>query len=244
MSIDLATCPPEQLAMIQAGRCGSKTRNPMAKGDWCSQPAGHRTEHRGEGRCWLHGGNNVIKSGRYSGVKHTRLDELIAQMQDDPDPLNTGEEIAAARAHYYDFIERYDKWFESMLAWHESYTPGQPHNRLMETLGDFLSEFEVEHSARDLQSHRIYQVLKKWHIAFISANPKPTILLDISDAVSHLDTITKMVERVSKLNMAHAISRKDFVRIMTEIGNIIDQTITDDRTKRRVRDRMATLRLA
>lgn len=244
MSIDLATCPEEQRFMIAKGYCGAKTRNPMAKGEYCTQPAGHRTDHRGEGRCWLHGGRNVIKSGRYSGVKHERLDQLIAEMIEDDDPLNTSAEIAAARAHYYDFIERYQEWFAALLAWHESYTPGQPHARLMDSLGDFLSEFEAEHSARDLQQHRIYQVLKKWHIAYLNANPKPTILLDISDAVGHLDTITKMVERVKKLNMAHAISRKEFVRIMTEIGNIIDQTVTDDKVKRRLRDRMATLKLA
>jgi hypothetical protein len=40
--------------MSDSPKCGAKTR--AADGHACTHGAGQRTEHPGEGRCWLHGG--------------------------------------------------------------------------------------------------------------------------------------------------------------------------------------------
>lgn len=98
-------------------RCGARTR----KGTPCGQAAGHRTPHPGEGRCYLHGGLTPIRSGRYSSVTHERLRELIATFEADPDPLNMLADLAAGRALFVDYIERYDEWRSAFLAWHESF---------------------------------------------------------------------------------------------------------------------------
>lgn len=60
--------------------CGAKTR----KGTPCKNPAGFRTDHLGEGRCYLHGGlstgppkrnKNALKTGEYETIWLDALDE-------------------------------------------------------------------------------------------------------------------------------------------------------------------------
>lgn len=97
--------------------------NPRRK-KYCKSRAGTGTDHPGEGRCKLHGGNTDIIHGlarRYSGVKTERIRDLIAQHANDPDPLDILPEIAAARALFQDFIERYEDNSRALIAWHESY---------------------------------------------------------------------------------------------------------------------------
>lgn len=99
--------------------CGVKKR--QGEGT-CRRPAGWGTNHVGTGACKLHGGcGGVLKHGRYSKVNRVRLGNLIAEYEDDPDPLNVLPELAAARALFVDFIERYDTWREALLAWHASF---------------------------------------------------------------------------------------------------------------------------
>lgn len=102
-------------------KCGAKKRQGSGK---CTQPAGWGTDHRGEGKCKLHGGASRPKHGRYSTVKHGRIRELYEKFEADPDPLNLLPELAQVRAILVDFVERYDKWKEAFLAWHESFHTG------------------------------------------------------------------------------------------------------------------------
>ncbi len=98
--------------------CGAPKRQGV---DPCTQKAGWGTEHVGEGKCKLHGGSNPIKHGRYSGVTRERLRELIEQFEADPNPLDMTSELAACRALYQDYIERYDEFTDALIAWHASY---------------------------------------------------------------------------------------------------------------------------
>jgi hypothetical protein len=82
----------EPHAGLPRPRCGAKTRR-GARGP-CSNVAGFRTDHVGQGRCYLHGGSSQIKSGRYSALNSVRLRDLIAEHEADPDPLNTLPELA------------------------------------------------------------------------------------------------------------------------------------------------------
>lgn len=98
--------------------CGGKKRQSDGV---CTRPAGWGTDHAGLGRCKLHGGAKPIKTGRYSTIKREQLRNLIEQHEADPDPLNILPELAVTRALFQDFIERYDKWRDALLAWHESF---------------------------------------------------------------------------------------------------------------------------
>jgi hypothetical protein len=89
-------------------KCGAKTR-PGAKSPTCTRPAGWRTDHPGQGKCYLHGGKTPIKSGRYSLIKRHRLKDRIEQLRKDPDPLNLLPEIAFLRALVEDAANNLDE---------------------------------------------------------------------------------------------------------------------------------------
>jgi hypothetical protein len=102
--------PTRSAAARRRGTARRASRSPAA-----------RTDHVGQGKCWLHGGRTPIKHGRYSKINRARIRELIAQHEADPDPLNVLPEIAALRALFQEFIERYDEHTEALLAWHASF---------------------------------------------------------------------------------------------------------------------------
>lgn len=99
--------------------CNGIVRSGLA---YCRQPAGANTDHRGQGRCKLHGGANPVKHGRYSTVKSTALRDLIRHFDADPDLLNIEREVSVLRAIWVDWVNRYAEWRDALLAWHESFT--------------------------------------------------------------------------------------------------------------------------
>jgi hypothetical protein len=114
-------------------RCGAKTR----AGSPCRRPAGLQTPHVGQGKCSLHGGLTPIKHGRYSTITRPaireRLDALHAA---DPDPLDLLPELQMLRALTMDFIERYDRSHEALLAWHANGHPAHARPRQLLDITD------------------------------------------------------------------------------------------------------------
>lgn len=107
-------------------RCGARLKS--KPGATCSKKAGWRTDHPGQGRCYLHGGNTPIKHGRYSSVQRQDFRERIAKFEADADPLNLAPEVALLRAFVEDFIDRWDAIYGptgALLAWHESFHTGE-----------------------------------------------------------------------------------------------------------------------
>lgn len=106
--------------------CGAATRS----GKPCQNPAGHATDHPGEGRCRRHGGMTQIKGtrhdvslGRYSDLQaRPRLRDLIQKYTDDPQLGDLTHELVLLRAITQDYLERYDEITEALLAWHASHT--------------------------------------------------------------------------------------------------------------------------
>lgn len=89
---------------------------------YCGNPAGARTDHKGEGRCWLHGGGTPITSGRYSLIKRRAIRErLDALEKQDANPMDLEPDVALLRALIIDWVERYDAFTEALIAWHESF---------------------------------------------------------------------------------------------------------------------------
>lgn len=78
-----------------AKRCSSPRK--QGRGP-CTQAAGWGTQHPGEGRCKLHGGNAAIKHGRYSTILHRPLAELLAKHDADPEWRDLKKEASLVRA--------------------------------------------------------------------------------------------------------------------------------------------------
>lgn len=91
--------------MSDPARCGAKTRS--RPGGTCRRVAGWGTDHKGIGRCRLHGGANPSKHGMKSKTKLHALRELVAQYEADPDPLNLRREVAEIRALTHDYLEKH-----------------------------------------------------------------------------------------------------------------------------------------
>jgi len=81
-------------------KCGAKTRS----GKPCGYPAGYKTDHPGEGKCYLHGGRTPIKHGRYSKISGN-LGDKIAEHANNPNPLDLLPELATLRALFERWIE-------------------------------------------------------------------------------------------------------------------------------------------
>lgn len=230
--------------------CGAQTRGEESH-PTCTRPAGWGTDHAGEGRCKLHGGLTPIRHGRYSTITREPLRKLIEQHEADPEPLNIFPELAAARALFQDFIQRYDAWAEAMLAWHESYRASSRPLSLERILAlkELLDEYEVllresgeptEKQEDDLRSAaETVELLAKG-----SGDGKPTQILDISDAYRIVAEVTKIAERIEKIRAANAISRSDFMRVMTEMGRVVEAHVRDDGTRDRIRDGWLAIRVA
>lgn len=69
---------------------------------YCRRQAGAGTTHRGVGRCMSHGGvqenDKRVRTGRYRYNSAAKIQQLMQQHGDDPDPLNVLEDLAILRA--------------------------------------------------------------------------------------------------------------------------------------------------
>lgn len=231
-----------------ATTCGAKTR----AGSACSKAAGWRTPHPGEGRCYLHGGLTPVKHGRYSTVTHTRIRELIAQHEADPDPLNLLPEIAALRALFQDFIERYDVFVGALVAWHADWSlrrrplPEElliAFERVVDEWENAIAE-QGEEGATDRQ--RADAASARKFLAILRGaeqSTKPHQVLDLADAHRILAEIGKMVERVEGLRAANAISRPELNRVITEMGRVVETYVDDEAAKLKIREGWLAIRV-
>ncbi len=84
-------------------RCGAKTKS----GTPCQQPAGWGTEHVGEGRCKLHGGNagRPPTHGRYSVRAKEALQDKVEAFRQDPQIGTLWDELALQRAILQNYLD-------------------------------------------------------------------------------------------------------------------------------------------
>lgn len=233
----------EQQELIDHGYCGAKTRNPAAKGPYCKHHAGKRTDHPGTGRCWLHGGMaGNLSHGRYSTVKREDLNDAQAEFEEDPAILDTGAEIAMVRALVIDFINRYEAFAPALLAWHRSFDADQPNDLMVSYVRNVVRRLTTM-LGKEARGDEALDFLTNWLETWERASPKPKLILDIADATKMLSEITRMVERVQKSRNASAISRRDFARVMQQIGVLIDMHVQDDATKSRIRHAIGSMRM-
>lgn len=211
-------------------KCGARKRQGSG---CCRRPAGWATDHVGQGRCKLHGGATPSKHGRYSTIRREPIRKLIDQYESDPQPLNIFPELAATRALFHDFIDRYDAWREALLAWHQSY---------QSTLTTAAGGAQI--ALADGNPAAIQVAITSLISAIQTADcGRPVQILDISDAYRLLSEATKIVERIERIRAADHISRVDFTRMMTEMGRVVDRFVETPEILDKIKDGWLGIRL-
>lgn len=214
---------------------------------YCGARAGAATEHPGAGRCKKHGGTSNITAGRringtgrYSGLKLESIREGFERHAQDPEPLNQLAELAAARALFEDWINRYTEWAEALLAWYASFQEsGRPisadrlHclNYIVDEYEDLVVRgYEEEDEARTDGELRIKQARELLDVlAAPVEGMRPRKIMDIAIARQLLDSINTQIANIKMHEEKMHISRRDFYRVMAEMGLSVQRrnTITD-----------------
>ncbi|WP_309572019.1 hypothetical protein [Deinococcus sp.] len=203
--------------------CSAKTR----ANSRCKRPAGHGTDHPGEGRCKLHGGVGQKPSTAYLEVNASpRLKELINGYAADPELLSLNRELIRMRAIVHDYIERHDSVTSALIAWHASYSSGYQEAEALwrEQLALYLEAVTQGHSEPALgpPPPPIPEAFET----------KPKRLPDLAEAVSLLNQIGAMVERIQKREQERSIPLAEIDRVLNELGiktvQALREVIPDD----------------
>lgn len=174
--------------------CGAKA----GSGHPCKNPAGHGTDHPGEGRCKFHGGVGQVKGtrfevGRYGDLKaRPRLRELIAKFQADASPNDLLHEITMLRALVQDYVERYDEMSEAVLAWHASFD--REFTAHLDVWREDVARYMEETESTGQEPERSFPK-PPLPETFIK---KPRQLIDITAAAGLISQIGAMSDRIEK----------------------------------------------
>jgi hypothetical protein len=205
-------------------KCGAKTRN----GKLCQHAAGARTNHPGQGRCWLHGGATPIKHGRYSTIRRPRIRELLDEYDTDPDPMNLEPEVKLLRALLTDFVERYDETTEAVLAWHNSF--GDEYRKAFDVWRERMIRHAESGDWQDAEADDLPDPPDP-----LEHMNKPRQMLDVTAAASLVDKVGRMVERIEKIRAEGTISLVEVNTILKQVGielaAAVREEVTDEATQ-------------
>lgn len=204
---------------------------------YCRSRAGAGTDHTGSGRCKLHGGSKPVTHGqerRDPNVQSTRIHELLTKHLENEDPLNVLRELALARALLEDWVARYETYVAALTAWYDTWEgkriPISTDEKaaLLEALGEYeLLLSEMDDKASDRQHSTLE--LAKSAVEFLATpqEPKPRQLLDVTDAMRHIDVISKVIYRVEQTRQSGAISLDQLKRFMFALERVIETRVRD-----------------
>jgi hypothetical protein len=161
-----------------------------------------------------------IVTGRYADkLRHPAIAALIEQFEQDPDPMNLFSELAASRALFIDYVNRYESYTEALLAWHESWTAPQALTEEdIETLRTTIAIAEEDGASSDLIKE-VGKVMGK--LTAVPIVQRPRQVLDVSDSYRILSETTKIAERIKKMEFIDAIAKRDLGRIMQEMAKVL-----------------------
>lgn len=202
------------------------------QGQRCGNEAGKGTDHFGEGKCKNHGGASPIKHGRYSSIANTRIREIVEELaqESEAEQLDIFPELRHARALYRDFIERYAAYTAALLAWHESWRASS------EPYREAVDQFRGAAKKKDLSAvNAALALIDELELAG-NLSGKPRQVLDIADAHRILSEVTKIVVRIESIRSQDAISRKELLRVMGEMGRVVDRHVPDDAVREKIKD--------
>jgi hypothetical protein len=158
-------------------------------------------------------------------------------MEADPEPLDILPDLFMVRALLVDFINRYKKNSEAVLAWHASWNGRPWRTEHLQKITDVLNEFEgrLRESGEWEEGSSMVDMCAQVQAMVLNMTEsyagKPREILDISDAHRMAVEASKMVERIEKIRARGAVSQQDFVRVMTEIGRMSETALSPSRLR-------------
>lgn len=132
----------------------------------------------------------------------------------------------------------------------ESYVgpvPEEPEVRLepeAEPHGGWLTRARREDAPDDSVAQAIRDARKLLVALQVPPDLKPRQMPDLADGHRILNTIAQIVERIEKVRAQNAISRKDFLRVMMEMGRAVEARVQDAAVLEKIRDDWSHIRLA
>jgi hypothetical protein len=222
---------------------------------YCRARAGLGTDHPGVGRCKHHGGNAPIAGGlrrRYELRSSPRLNELIEQYQNDPEPLNVLSELAAARALMHDWLDRYSFFVGALTAWYDTwegrYMPLSDDEKAALTRS--LDEYEAlltegSESGEPTEEQLGQLALSRSAIVFLTTEqqPKPRQILDVSDAMRHVDVISKVITRAETIRAQGTVSIDRLRMFLLALDRGLEIEVADIDLRTRLRRMIHAIRV-
>lgn len=105
-------------------------------------------------------------------------------------------------------------------------------------LTDFVERFETFQTA-----------LVAWHESWQTDEEgapkaaKPKQVLDVADAYRQVDVISRIIKREQDHRSASAISRPDLMRVMQEMGRVVERYVPDSQAREAIRDAWLEIRV-
>lgn len=184
-----------------------------------------------------------MRHGRYSAIRSERLQGLLAEMQQDQDPLDLTPDVEILRTLFIDYINRYEEMSVALLAWYESYELRRlpPSERMLMALQTVVTEYDIilsedPASVPKRTSDAMEDVKRLLDALRTPDTGRPRQVLDITDAKNILAETGRMVERIEKIRAANAISRPELNRIYQEMWRAVDALVDDDNVKKQIKD--------
>jgi len=177
----------------------------------CKQPKGYRTDHLGEGACYLHGGKSgVIKTGLHSKYMKP-LDSLIAECaaKSDMELLDLRPKLAVIEALYTALVGRYDQ-----------------DRRLLELFAETVSpEFEAILTGTTEQVGTAVTKLRQKYAQ--GGVTRPNVMLDVTGIVQLVEVFGRMVERIKRIENRNSIAKRSVERMMRQVAEVVMEATKD-----------------
>lgn len=176
------------------------------------------------------------RPNRFSKIKGKRLRRYLAMFADDLDPLNILDEIALMRAMVLLYLDENEKRVAALNAWYEQGRRAAIAAHEEAAIKRVLDQAEVYQSTD--QHRKDVATVKELVSALVLARQtrpasSPNIGVEMAEI---LEAISRMVERIEKARSTNAISEAELNKLMSEMGRVVDLTLTDDDAKQRIRD--------
>ena len=198
--------------------CDAQTRQ---TGEPCRHPAGFRTDHPGTGRCWLHGGKSLIRTGRYATVERPHIQALLEQFAADPDPLNLTPEVLLTRALLMDYINRWHEQDAMLTRWHLSFEKAFQ--------GDWQDWWrDMRADAMEREDDLSDELLAQMPDPMSYLPSKPLRMADITEVKGLLMLVGALVDKVRKGATQHTFSM-DMINVLWKImaGHLTDAALEE-----------------